>query len=134
MATITATDRGLRGALAVDGALTLLSGLALVPLAGVLHDPLGLPSAALLVAGVFFALWGAGLLYLGTRPAANHLAAGVVVEVNAACAVGCAVIAAAGLTTTTTGTVAMVALAVAVAAIATVQWRELRAVKRGSRP
>jgi hypothetical protein len=118
------TDRPLREALLVDGGLTAVTGIAVLPFSGVLADPLGLPTAALVAGAVFCVLWGAALLVAGTRRVLSRRFATVVVDVNALAAVACAVIAVvAGLTTA--GVVVFGALAVAIAVIATVQWRAL---------
>lgn len=118
------TDRTLREALLVDGGLTLLTGLAATPLAGVLGEPLGLPTAALVVGGLFCVAWGAALLVAGTRRVVNRRFATVVVEANVVTALGCLVIAVVGQLTTT-GVIVFGALTVAIAMMATVQWRAL---------
>jgi len=118
--TVTATPTLLREALKFDGFATLPSGVLLAALAGVLADPLGIPTGVLVGAGLFFIAWGAGLLYLGTRPVVNRRAAAAVGIVNVLCAVdGVAVALMADLTTP--GTIALLALSVLVAGIGAVQ-------------
>jgi hypothetical protein len=97
-----------------------------VALAGVLADPLGIPTGVLLGAGLFFVAWGAGVLYLGTRPVIDRRAAAAVGVVNVVCAVdGVAVALVVNLPTL--GTVALLVLSVLVAGIGALQ---LFAVRR----
>lgn len=126
--TPTITPALLRFALKVDGVLTLPSGVLVTALAGVLDGPLGIPTGVLLGAGLFFVVWGAAVLYLGTRPAINRTAAGAVGIVNLVCAADGVVVVAAGFgALTTLGTVALLALSAGVAAIGVLQ---LVAVRR----
>jgi len=124
--TITTSRNLLRDALKIDGFATLPSGVLLAALAGVLADPLGIPTGVLLGAGLFFVAWGAGVLYLGTRPVIDRRPAMAVGIVNVVCAVdGVAVALLTDLTTL--GEIALLALSVAVAAIGALQ---LYAVRR----
>lgn len=115
----------LREAIKFDGFATFPSGVLLAALAGVLAQPLGIPTKVLLAAGLFFVAWGAAVLYLGTRPVINRRAALAVGIVNVLCAVdGVAVALVADLTSL--GTVALLVLSVAVAGIGAVQLRATR--------
>lgn len=130
MTTTTATpttkpDALLRFAITVDGAVTGVTGVALAPLAWALAGPLGLPPAALLGAGLFFAVYGAAVLYLGTRPTINRRGAVAVVVINLVSVLDSLLVAVLG-GPTTLGAVVLVALAVAVAAIAGLQTLGLR--------
>ncbi|OLF08177.1 hypothetical protein BLA60_25320 [Actinophytocola xinjiangensis] len=125
--TITAsnTTSFLRGALTFDGVVTTASGVALAPLAWTLAGPLGLPAAALLAAGVFFACYGLAVLYLGTRPVTDRRGAWAVVAANSVSALACVAVAVlAGATTL--GAVVLVALGVAIAGLAALQVLGLR--------
>lgn len=118
--TITTSRNLLRDALRIDGFATLPSGVLLAALAGVLADPLGIPAGVLLAAGLFFVAWGAGVLYLGTRPVVDRRGGLAVGIVNVVCAVdGVAVALLANLTTI--GEIALLALSVAVVAIGALQ-------------
>jgi hypothetical protein len=118
--TTSVTPALMRQALKIDGYLTAPSGVLVAALAGVLADPLGIPAGALLTAGLLFIAWGAGVLYLGTRPVIDRRAAVAVGAVNVVCAVdGVAVALIADLTTL--GTIALLALSVAVAGIGVLQ-------------
>jgi hypothetical protein len=120
MTTIAPTSTLLREAIKFDGFVTLPSGVLVAALAGVLAGPLGIPTGVLIGAGVFFVVWGAGVLHLGTRPVIDRRAAVAVGVVNVVCAVdGVAVAFIADLTTL--GTIALLALSVAVAGIGAVQ-------------
>ena len=120
MTTIDPTPTLLREAIKFDGFVTLPSGVLVAALAGALAGPLGIPTGVLIGAGVFFIVWGAGVLYLGTRPVIDRRAAVAVGIVNVVCAVdGVAVAFIADLTTL--GTIALRALSVAVAGIGAVQ-------------
>jgi hypothetical protein len=118
--TVTATPPLLREAIKFDGFATLPSGVLLAALAGVLADPLGIPTGVLVGAGLFFVAWGAGVLYLGTRAVVNRRAAAAVGIVNVVCAVD-------GVTTalvadlTGFGSVALLVLSVLVAGIGALQ-------------
>lgn len=126
MTTTAPTPVLLRAAITFDGYATLPSGVLLAALAGVLADPLGIPTGVLLAAGLFFVGWGGGVLYLGTRPVIVRRAAAAVGIVNVVCAVdGVAVALIADLTTL--GTIALLVLSAAVAGIGAVQ---LVAVRR----
>ena len=125
MTTTTSTATALRAAVKFDGFATLPSGVVLAALAGLLAEPLGIPSGVLLGAGLFFVAWGACVLYLGTRRVIDRRAATAVGLVNAVCAVdGVAVALIADLTTL--GTVALLVLSVAVAAIGALQLHAAR--------
>lgn len=126
MTTIAHTPTLLREAIRFDGFATLPSGVLVAALAGVLADPLGIPTGVLIGAGLFFIAWGAGVLYLGTRPVINRRAAAAVGIVNVVCAVD-GVLVAELADLTTLGTVALLALSVAVAGIGALQ---LFAVRR----
>jgi hypothetical protein len=118
--TITTSRNMLRDALRIDGFATLPSGVFLAALAGVLADPFGIPAGVLLAAGLFFVAWGAGVLYLGTRPVVDRRGGLAVGIVNVVCAVdGVAVALLANLTTI--GEIALLALSVAVVAIGALQ-------------
>lgn len=120
MTTIVKTPPLLRAALKIDGFATLPSGVLVAALAGVLADPLGIPTGVLIGAGLFFIAWGAGVLYLGTRPAINRKAAVAVGVVNVVCAADGALVAELA-DLTTLGTVGLLALSVAVAGIGALQ-------------
>lgn len=126
MTTTARTPALLRVALTFDGFATLPSGVLLAALAGVLAEPLGIPTGVLIGAGLFFVGWGAGVLYLGTRPRINRRAAGAVGVVNVVCAVD-GVLVAEFADLTTVGSLALLALSVAVAGIGALQ---LFAVRR----
>jgi hypothetical protein len=118
--TVASTPTLLREAIKFDGFATLPSGVLVAALAGVLADPLGISTGVLIGAGLFFIVWGAGVLYLGTRSVINRRAAVAVGVVNVVCAVdGVAVAMIADLTTL--GTIALLALSLAVAGIGAVQ-------------
>ena len=119
MTTLT-TPALLRESLKFDGFATLPSGVLVAALAGVLADPLGIPAGVLIGAGLFFIAWGAGVLYLGTRPVINRKAAVAVGVVNVVCAAD-GVLVAELADLTTLGTVALLALSVAVAGIGALQ-------------
>jgi hypothetical protein len=120
MTTIVRTPALLREAIKFDGFMTLPSGVLVAALAGVLADPLGIPTGVLIAAGLFFIAWGAGVLFLGMRPTIDRRAAIAVGVVNVVCAVdGVAVAFVADLTTL--GTIALVALSAAVAGIGGLQ-------------
>jgi hypothetical protein len=120
MTTIARTPALLREAIKFDGFMTLPSGVLVAALAGVLADPLGIPTGVLIGAGLFFIAWGAGVLFLGMRPTIDRRAAIAVGVVNVVCAVdGVAVAFVADLTTL--GTIALLALSAAVAGIGGLQ-------------
>jgi hypothetical protein len=126
-------DQLLRNALTLDGAASGLCGVALLALAGVLADPLGLPTAALVGFGVFALLYGPAVLYAGTRPVINHTAARVVVGLNLCMALD-SVLTATLVDVTVAGEVALLALAVFGIGVGALQWAGLnRALSRGSR-
>jgi len=131
MTTIAATNTTglLRFALRFDGIMTFPSGVLLAALAGVLADPLGIPTAVLLGAGLFFVAWGAAVFFAGTRPVINRRVGAGVGIVNLVCAVDGVVVAGVG-DLTTLGAVLLVALSAAVAAIGALQ---VFAATRGSR-
>jgi len=118
------TDRPLREALLIDGVLSGLTGLVATPLAGVLAEPLGLPTSALLVGGLCCVAYAAALLVAATRRVVSRRFAAVVVDINVVSALGSAVLAIVA-PLTTAGGVVFVALAVALVVLATVQWRAL---------
>lgn len=124
MTTTTSTTL-LRETIKFDGFATLPSGVLLAALAGVLADPLGIPTGVLLDAGLFFVAWGAGVLYLGTRPVINRRAAVAVGIVNVVCAVDGVVVALLA-DLTTLGTVALFVLSVLVAGVGTLQLHATR--------
>jgi hypothetical protein len=120
MTTIARTPTLLRAAIKFDGYATLPSGVLVAALAGVLADPLGIPTGVLIGAGLFFIVWGAGVLYLGTRPVIDRRAAVAVGIVNVVCAVdgvGVAVV----TDLPTLGTIALLAMSAAVAGIGGLQ-------------
>lgn len=122
MTTITRTPTLLREAVVIDGLATLPSGVLLTALAGVLAEPFGIPTGVLVAAGLFFVVWGAGVLFLGTRGVVNRRAAIAVGVVNVVCALDGGLVAALGVgELTTLGTVLLVGLSVAVAAIGALQ-------------
>jgi hypothetical protein len=120
MTTIATTPNLLRFSLKFDGFATLPSGVLVAALAGVLADPLGIPTGVLIGAGLFFIVWGAAVLYLGTRPAINRKAAVAVGIVNVVCAAD-GVLVAELADLTTLGSIALLALSVAVAGIGALQ-------------
>jgi hypothetical protein len=129
-ATLTSTPKLLREAVMIDGLATLPSGVLLAALAGVLAEPLGIPSGVLLGAGLFFVAWGAAVLFLGTRPVINRRVAIAVGIVNVVCAVDGFAIALGGLgDLTTLGTVLLDVLSLVVLAIGALQ---LFAATRGT--
>jgi hypothetical protein len=116
------TPKLLRVAMLVDGLATLPSGVLIAALAGVLAEPVGIPTGVLLGAGLFFVGWGAAVLFLGTRPTVNRRAALAVGVVNLVCAVDGLVVVLAGVgDLTTLGAVLLVALSVVVFALGAVQ-------------
>lgn len=120
MTTIARTPTLLRAAIKFDGYATLPSGVLVAALAGVLADPLGIPTGVLIGAGLFFIVWGAGVLYLGARPVIDRRAAVAVGIVNVVCAVdgvGVAVV----TDLPTLGTIALLAMSAAVAGIGGLQ-------------
>lgn len=121
-ATITTTPKLLREAVQIDGFATLPSGVLLAAFAGVLAEPLGIPTGVLLAAGLFFVAWGAGLLFLGYRPVINRRATIAVGVVNIVCAVDGFVVELAGIgELTTLGSVLLIALSAVVLAIGALQ-------------
>ena len=129
----TRPDQLLRNALTIDGVASGLCGVALLALAGVLAEPLGLPTAALAGFGVFALLYGAGVLYAGTRPVINHAAARVAVGVNL-CMTLDSVLSAVLVDVTVAGEVVLLALAVFGIGVGALQWAGLnRVLSRGSR-
>lgn len=130
-ATSAATPKLLRGAVLLDGFATLPTGVLLAALAGVLAEPFGIPAGVLLGAGLFFAAWGAAVLFLGFRPHVNRRATIAVGIVNVVCAVDGLVVELAGVgDLTTLGSVLLVALSVVVLALGAFQ---VFAATRGSR-
>jgi len=122
VATPAAAAGPLRFALRFDGIMTLPSGVLVAVLAGVLADPLGIPTAVLLGAGLFFVAWGAAVFFAGTRPVINRRVGAGIGIVNAVCALDGVVIVAAGVgNLTTLGAVLLVALSAAVAGIGALQ-------------
>ena len=129
--TATTTPKLLREAVLLDGFATLPSGVLLSALAGVLDEPLGIPTGVLLGAGLFFVAWGAAVLFLGFRPVINRRATIAVGLVNMVCAADGFVVELAGLgELTTLGSVLLVALSVVVLALGVFQ---VFAATRGSR-
>ncbi|MGH3879511.1 MAG: hypothetical protein ACRDSK_20990 [Actinophytocola sp.] len=129
--TTTRPDRLLRESLAIDGVASGLSGVALLALAGVLADPLGIPTGVLLGFGAFALVYGAAVLLLGTRSAIDRRGAGAVVAANLVMGLGSGLVVLAGIgDPTTLGEVVLVALAVFGFAVAAVQYAGL---SRGSR-
>ena len=127
--TITATTPAqlLRIALTFDGIATGLTGAALLAFGTELDGPLGLPAPVLLGFGAFFLVWGAFVLFLGTRPVINRRGALAVVVVNLVSVLDSVLLVAADLTDLTTlGTVLVLGLAVAIAALAGLQVLGLR--------
>jgi hypothetical protein len=120
MTTTATTNVLLREAIKFDGFATLPSGVLVAALAGVLADPLGIPTGALLAAGLFFVVWGAGVLFLGTREVIARRAAMTVGIVNVVFAVDCAATALLA-DLTTLGTVVLLVLSLAVVAIGALQ-------------
>lgn len=129
----TRPDQLLRNTLTIDGVASGLCGVALLALAGVLADPLGIPTAALLGFGIFALLYGPAVLYAGTRPVINHTAARVVVGLNLCMALD-SVLSAALVDVTVLGEVVLLALAAFGVGVAGLQYAGLRRVlSRGSR-
>lgn len=110
----------LREAIKFDGFATLPSGVLVTALAGVLAGPLGIPTGVLLGAGLFFVVWGAGVLFLGTRDVIDRRAAVTVGVVNVVCAADCVAIALIA-DLTALGTVVLLVLSAAVAGIGALQ-------------
>lgn len=122
-----ATNDLLPFALKADGLATLPTGLLLATLAGVLDGPLGLPTEFLLIVGLFCVAYGAGVLFLGTRPVINRRAAGGVVALNVIWVLDSVLVVAAGLfDLTTLGVIVVLGIAAAVAAVAALQVVGLR--------
>lgn len=120
MTTIARTPVLLREAIKFDGYATLPSGVLVAALAGVLAGPLGIPTGVLIAAGLFFIVWGAGVLYLGMRPVIDRRAAIAVGIVNVVCAVdGVAVALVVDLPTL--GMIVLLALSAFVAGIGALQ-------------
>jgi hypothetical protein len=114
------TDPVLRTAIRFDGFATLPSGVLVAALAGVLADPLGIPAGVLVGVGLFFVAWGAGVLYLGSRPVIDGRKGAAVGIVNAVCAVD-GVAAALVADLTALGTIVLLVLSVSVAGIGALQ-------------
>ncbi|MFL6119284.1 hypothetical protein [Actinophytocola sp.] len=114
------TKVALREAIRFDGFATLPSGVLVAALAGVLADPLGIPTGVLIGAGLFFIAWGAGVLYLGARPVIDRRTGAAVGTVNAVCAVDGVVVALVA-DLTTLGTIVLLVLSVLVAGIGALQ-------------
>ncbi|PRX46722.1 hypothetical protein B0I33_107300 [Prauserella shujinwangii] len=118
----TSTLAPLRLALRLDGVATTLTGAALLPLAGVLDTPLGLPASLLLGTGAFFVVFGVAVLALATRRHPPRAAVRAVIAVNVLWVLDSAVTVAAGwFAPTALGTAVIVTLAVVVAAGAALQ-------------
>jgi hypothetical protein len=118
----TTTPKPLREAMVLDGLATLPSGVLLAALAGVLAEPVGIPTGVLLGVGLFFIAWGAAVLFLGTRPVVNRKGALAVGIVNLVCAVDGLIVVLAGVgDLTTLGTVLLVALSAVVFALGAFQ-------------
>lgn len=123
----TENDRFARLVLGVDGVATGLTGILLLPSAGILDPLLGLPAGLLIGFAVFFVVYGASLLLLSRRPVVRRGAVLGVVTVNLLFAVDTAITLAAGwFDLTLLGTVACTALGVIVAGFGTVQARAAR--------
>lgn len=111
-----------------DGVATLISGLALAALAGVLDSALGMSTAVLLSEGLFFIAYAIGVLVIATRRVIPRRPAMVVIALNALWAVDSLVFLAAGwLEPTALGTAVVLAIAAFTAVMAAVQGYTLRA-------
>lgn len=118
------TDGGrlLRFALNLDGVATGGTGLLMLALAGVLDSLLGPSTAMLLGLGAFFVVYGAVVLWIGTRPVINRRAATAVAVVNLLWTVDTLVVVLADLLTLTTlGTVVALGLAAVTACFGALQ-------------
>lgn len=128
-----ADDRAglLRAALRADALATGLAGPVLIAGAPALDDWLGVPAALLVVLGVLFVGWLAGLWALAARPHPRRALVRVVIGANLAWVVASVlVIATDALSLTTAGTVVVALLAAAVAVFADLQLLGLRRVAR----
>lgn len=125
--TTTKNDRFARLALGVDGVATGLTGVLLLPLAGMLAPLLGLPAGLLIGFAVFFVVYGASLLLLSRRPVMRRGVVLGVVTVNLLFAMDTAITLAVGwFDLTLLGTVACTVLGVIVAVFGAVQARAAR--------
>jgi hypothetical protein len=119
-----------RLALRLDAVVTGAVGLAMVVAGTALDGPLGIPAAALVVTGAFFAGWFAALWYLASRPRISAPAVWAVIAVNLLWAIdSVAVLLAGWFPLTALGTAVVVVQAVAVAAFADLQFVGLRRVR-----
>ncbi|GAB4584484.1 hypothetical protein [Nocardia sp. IFM 10818] len=73
----------LRLAYELDGVMTLVSGIALMALAGVLDSPLGLSTPLLLGVGAFFTAYALGVLIVATRKEIPRKPAAIIAGINA---------------------------------------------------
>ena len=116
-----------RVALKLDAVVTGANGVAYLALAGVLDEPLGLPSGFLVTVGAVLIVFALFVANTATRPRLNRNAVKAVIAVNVLWVVDSIVFAAAGwYDPTTGGTVWTVLQAGVVAAFAALQAYALR--------
>jgi hypothetical protein len=120
-------SRLLRRALAVDAALSGLSGLLMAIDAAPLNGVLGLPTDLLRGAGLALLPWAALVGWLATRPTMMRRAVAAVIGLNVLWALDGIVVLAAGLVAPTgLGAAVVIAQAVVVLGLAEAQWLGLR--------
>ncbi|QLY29878.1 hypothetical protein [Nocardia huaxiensis] len=120
----------LRLAYEFDGIATMVSGVAITALAGVLDSPLGLDTWVLLATGIFFMVYAAGVLVVATRREIPRRAAAVIAGLNAFWTVDSLVTLAAGwLEPTTLGAVGIILIAGFTAVMSAAQFVLLRAAR-----
>ena len=122
--------RPLRGLLLFNGIGNAVGGLPLLPLAGVLAAPTGLPPAVITSAGLFYLVYGGAMWFAATRPRPRAAVIAALIAVNPLWALTCMLILATE-PTTTPATVFLVAEAVLVTGLAVAQWL---AYRRSTRP
>lgn len=121
--------RGLRLLLTINGAANVAGGALLLPLAGTLDAPTGLPPGLLAGIGVFYLVYGAAMWSAATRPRPRAIAILAAIAINPVWALGCLLM----LTTdldhpTMLGSVLLAAEAATVTGLAALQ---LAAYRRG---
>lgn len=120
-------SRLLRGALAIDGALTGLSALLMLVDAAPLSGALGLPTDLLRTVGLALLPWAALVGWLATRASVSRRAVWTVIGMNALWALDCGLLLVSGFVSPTGLGIAFVLVqAVGVAALADVQYLGLR--------
>ncbi|MFC9997570.1 hypothetical protein [Nocardia sp. NPDC127526] len=117
----------LRLAYELDGIMTLVSGIALMALAGVLDSPLGLSTPLLLGVGAFFTAYAIGVLIVATRKNIPRKPAAVIAGINAFWTLDSLITLAAGwIEPTTLGTIGVLFIAAFTALMAAAQVYTLR--------